>query len=131
MFKRLFFLFLFFACITAAKAAVVPYNKDLSAHKDVEKSTFYKVEIKQNGTTYQTFVNMAKANDVIDLKVGREKALQNRTISWASFDFSGTVTVSITVLNTQAIPIGNSIKLLPSQAGISATKIGTNKVEFT
>ena len=110
---------------------VVTYNKDLSAHKDVEKSTFYKVEIKQNGTTYETFVNMAKSNDVIKLDVGREKVLKDRTISWASFDFSGTVTVSVTVLNTQSIPLLNTIKLLPSQAGIKTTKVGTNKVEFT
>lgn len=107
-------------------------------YEDVSQSGIYDVSLSQSSKTwglnvfrnacpaYQAgYQNMdPKDQHPLDLFAGR-------TVNWTKFSFSGSITVKVTVNDTQKVPVaGQTVRILPSRYGITSTTSG-NTVSFT
>jgi hypothetical protein len=110
---------------------------DTISYPGVPQSAIYSVSITQGDETkklvvfenacplYQAgFENMTD-NDQYPLNL-----FEGRSISWVNFSFSGTVTIEVTVLDQTKVPLGGSVRILPSRYGITPTQQG-DKITFT
>lgn len=55
---------------------------------------------------------------------------KNRTISWTTFSFSGSVTIEVKVLSQIRVSLSNPVKILPTRYGITPTVAG-DVIRFT
>jgi hypothetical protein len=107
-------------------------------YEDVPQSGIYDVTLSQDGKTWPVNVfrnscptyqlgyqNMeSKDQHPLDLFAGR-------TINWAKFSFSGSMTVRVKVNDTQKVPVaGQTVRILPSRHGVTSTTSG-NIITFT
>lgn len=98
------FLVLLLCVLTQIQAEVFVYP----IPPQIEASTEYKVEITQQGKTFESFVYISHAQV--------PKYNKSLTTSYTNFDFTGEVRVTVTALRTKI----NECKILPSSYGISA-----------
>lgn len=117
---------LFATLHTTAKAEVVAYNSNHTTNK-LHASDYYKVEVIQGGTTYQTMEYMSKSNAENN---SRSQTILNNTISWANFSFSGKVKIRVTLLDGQNKVSYSSCNVFPTRDNISVTKINNKTAEF-
>lgn len=107
-------------------------------YEDVAQSPIYDVNLTQNSKTWplNVFKNACPAYQLgyqnMDSKDEHPLTLfAGRTINWAKFSFSGSMTVKVTVNDTQKVPVsGQTVRILPTRYGITATTSG-NVITFT
>ncbi|MEX2233740.1 MAG: T9SS type A sorting domain-containing protein [Cyclobacteriaceae bacterium] len=107
-------------------------------YEDVEQSGIYEVTLSQNGMTWpvNVFRNSCPQFQLgyQDMEAKDENPLElfsGRTINWTKFSFENPITVHVKVINTTKVPVaGQSVKILPSRHGVTATTSG-NVVNFT
>jgi hypothetical protein len=114
-----------------------PAPSDTLSYPGVPQSTIYSVSVTQGSETkklvvfqntcpaYQAgYMNMT-TNDQYPLNL-----FAGRSISWANFSFSGPVTVKVTVLDQSKVPLGGTVRILPSRYGITP-QVNGNVITFT
>jgi hypothetical protein len=110
---------------------------DTLSYPGVPQSGIYSVSVIQGNETkklavfqnicpeYQAgYMNMT-TNDQFPLNIFR-----GRSINWAEFSFSGTVTIEVKVLDQTKVALSSTVKILPSRYGITPTVDG-NTIRFT
>lgn len=107
-------------------------------YENVAQSGIYDVTLSQTGKTWP--VNVFR-NSCPTYQLGYQgmeskdqhplSLFAGRTVNWAKFSFFGSITVKVTVNDTQKVPVsGQTVRILPSRYGISSTTSG-NTVTFT
>jgi hypothetical protein len=107
-------------------------------YEDVQQSGIYDVSLSQNSMTWplNTFRSACPAYSLgyQGMQTKDQHPLDlfaNRTINYAKFSFTGSITVHVKVLNTTKVPVsGQAVRILPSRYGITSTTNG-NVVDFT
>lgn len=104
-------------------------------YSEIPQSDMYEVSVIRQNTTENQIVFKSRCPE---FQLGNKNMIAvdefpldifaGRSISWANFSFSGTITVEVKVLNN--ISIGSSVKILPSRQGITPS-ISGNIISFT
>lgn len=108
----------------------------VDAYPGVPQSTIYSVTVVQNGvrkplTVFQSTCPQYQAG-YMDMTPTDQYPLdifKGRSISWANFSLTGTVTIEVKILDKTKVPLG-SVKILPTRYGITPTVNG-DVVSFT
>ncbi|MEI9917582.1 MAG: hypothetical protein WDO14_02140 [Bacteroidota bacterium] len=107
-------------------------------YKDVQQSGIYDVSVSQSNMTWpvNTFRSTCPTYSLGSQGMQTKDqhpldVFANRTINYAKFSFTGSITVHVKVLNTTKVPVsGQTVRILPSRFGITSTTNG-NVVDFT
>ncbi len=108
------------------------------SYPNVEQSGIYRVDVTANNTTYRAavFKNSCPKYSLGSQKMeAKDKApltlFAGRSINWSKFTLNGSVTIKVTVANTDKVPIsGQEIRIFPSRHNVKGTVSG-NTVTFT
>jgi hypothetical protein len=107
-------------------------------YNNVAQSGIYSVNLTQNSKTWplNVFKNACPTYQLgyqnMDAKDEHPLTLfAGRTVNWTKFSFTGSMTVKVTVDDTQKVPVsGQTVRILPSRYGITSTTSG-NVITFT
>lgn len=109
-----------------------------SVYAQIPQSDIYEVTVIRNGAArekqivFQSICPVYQKGymDMITTDMYPLNIFKDRSISWTTFSFSGTVTVEVKLLSQSKLAMSGTVKILPSRYGITPSVSG-NTISFT